>query len=188
VLSGAGYVVRDSAISSLKAELASMRTTEKDLRQQVERMSLLAVRARHADEWQRNSMNWIAHLDAVTAAMPERSRARADEITGSVASAVVFELGADKSTLKAKWTPRRRAVIRLTGGQDDQRSVAEMRQRLLTGQVYEVESSGPDKADRFGLDLVTGSTSPATAPGPTSASGAVTEPATKPAPNPGESK
>ncbi|MDI1290814.1 MAG: pilus assembly protein PilM, partial [bacterium] len=186
LLTGTGYVIRDSSIRSLRGQLTSLQTTEKELKQQMDRMSLVAVRARHATEWRATSVNWLAHLDAVTAAMPDRARARADEITGSLSSGVVFELGADKSPLHAKWTPRRRAVIRLTGSQDDQRSVVELRERLLTGKVYEVESSGPDKADRFGLDLVTGTNSPSDPtekkPGPTDAK----TPPSKPAPAPGQ--
>jgi len=183
LVGGVGYVVRDSSLSTLRTELAALEASEKDLRGKVDRMSLLAVRARHADEWRTGGIDWLSHLDAVTAALPDASRARADEITAAATSGLSFDLGSDKSLLKGKWTPRRRAVIRLTGSHDDQRAVAEMRERLLADQVYEVESSGPDKADRFGLDLVTFSTTSAkpakpAAPGTTTARPA---PATKPA-------
>jgi hypothetical protein len=155
VLLGGLAVVDRGRIGRLQAGLASLHD-ERD-RLASEYASLLRSEARlaHLDRWREGSVDWVAHLAALSELLPDPRDAEIDRVSGSLDAAVEFRASSGRY-VGGTWSTTRRATLLVDGRPASWHVADALRQRLLDAGLFaSVRTRGPDVADAFSIELGT---------------------------------
>lgn len=145
-------------------ELAELKT--RWAQQSSEHAALIGQRARvqHLDRFRSDQLDWLAHLDALTAQLPPPEALRLDSVVMSTNSQVLYAKPRGDSTYADRnWTSRTSGVLTLSGSMASREVADGLRSILLTDSRYELESIGADVPNRFEFRLRTSPQAAATA-------------------------
>jgi len=164
VLGGGAYTLARLDLHARAAELAQLKETWAD--QSAEYSEFIRARARveHLRRFREAGIDWLAHMDMLTAQMPDPRDAVLDSISGRSEVAVVYTLEKDKPAYaSAAWSESLDATMALAGAMK-RRDVADaLRSRLVADRRYSVLTRGSDVPDRFDWTLETSLRNPADA-------------------------
>jgi hypothetical protein len=166
VLGGGGWLLGQRNLASLRSSIADAQQRRDALAATYNSMLLSDARAKHLERWlQPASFGWLQHLRWLSDEMPHPSRATLDEFRGVLAAPVAF-MSKDGEYRSGVWSVSPRATITLSGSSRDREIANDLRSRLVSSQVYGVESQGADVSDRFVFELTTSHTVPLKLEGP----------------------
>jgi hypothetical protein len=179
---GGGFAYAKKKLSDAETELRTAQDKEANLRKQADQLMVLHAKINHLEQWERARVDWLGHLRELSDQLPDPRDAQVGELTGRMVGGAVYD-PKGKPYPGGEWGAREQAVFEISGNVDARQVATDLRERLLTGGVYRVESRGPDMQDRFALELVTAEGSPRGVEAKAPAKTAKT-PAKKPAPTP----
>jgi len=173
VLGGGGWLLGQRNLSSLRSSIEDAQQRRDALAATYNSMLLSEARAKHLERWlQPASFGWLQHLRWLSDEMPHPARATLDEFRGVLAAPVAF-MSKDGEYRSGVWSVSPRATITLSGSSRDREIANDLRSRLVSSQVYGVESQGADVSDRFVFELTTAHTVPLKLEGPSPVIGEV---------------
>lgn len=151
---GIAYTFGKVRTRSLDREIAEARDQRARVTGQYVDMLVDDLRAAHAERWVEGGVDWLAHLDAVVARLPEPGEVVLGELSGVVAADIGFERSVSGG-VGGDWRTERQASITVQGTVRGREIAAGTRERLLRGGGYRVVNKGPDVDDRLALELLT---------------------------------
>jgi hypothetical protein len=156
VLGGSAYTFARLDLQTRADRLAELK--EKWGEQSSEYSELVRSRARveHIRRFRASGVDWLAHLDMLTAQMPDPKEAVLDSISARSESAVVYTTSKERPGYSpAAWSESLDATMTLAGAMK-RRDVADaLRARLVADRRYSVQTRGSDVPDRFDWTLGT---------------------------------
>lgn len=177
VLGGGGAVLGKLRLASIEDEIARLQTTQGKLNEDYGRYLMVHARDRHVRQWIANTPDWIGHLQAINLVFPDPSTSQMDAINATLDAKVLYTPDSrDARYPNGKWVSPVKATIALDGHVKARESAEDFRGKLVAGNVYQVESRGPDTPDRFSYQLVTGKLTPKPDPKPDVKTGPKIEP------------
>jgi hypothetical protein len=156
---GVGYVGAHKSLGKMEERLKTLQAREGELRKQADQYLILHAKINHLDQWERAKVDWLGHVKELSDQLPDPHDAIIDELTGRMAGGAVYD-PKGKTYPAGEWSAREQAVFEISGKAENRQVTTDLRERLLSGSVYRVESRGPDTPDRFSLELVTAEPSP----------------------------
>ncbi|MBL9032223.1 MAG: pilus assembly protein PilM [Phycisphaerae bacterium] len=165
LLGGVGYLVATRELSSLRSRLQAANEKLGGLRKEYAAFLLEDARAAHLARWSAADPDWIAHLRAIADRLPNPKDATLDQISGRLASAVVFEPVQGQYD-RAGWKANGTVTFSLPGRMKDRDVANDLRLRLIASGAYQLDSSGADEPDRFSFELTGPAQPPAASPKP----------------------
>lgn len=169
LLCGAAYVVADSRLGSMRAELARLQTQEKELKGEVTQYVVEHARISALEAWHKGRADWVAHLKYLSDTLPDPHVSTVDELSGrlQVSTAYVPKSGYPDG----RWTIDQSATFELAGKMDDRQVVSDLRDAILQDAFYVVESRGADNPQRYQIRLISDKAVPERAGKPAPAKG-----------------
>ncbi len=161
VVGGGSAVLGMMRLASIDDEIARLQGVQGKLNEEYGRYLMVHSRDMHIKMWRSGSPEWIAHLQAINEVFPDPAVAQMDAINATLDAKVVFvPESRDAKYPAGKWTVPVRATIALDGRVKARESAEDFRGKLVAGNVYQVESRGPDTPDRFSYQLLTAKLTP----------------------------
>jgi hypothetical protein len=180
---GGGFALARKKLNEAEARLSALQKDESEKRKEVDQLMVLHAKINHIEQWERAKVDWLAHLRELSDQLPDPRDAQVGELSGRMAGGAVYE-SKGKPYPNGEWGAREQAVFEISGNVDTRQVATDLRERLLSGGVYRVESRGPDMQDRFALELVTAEGSPRAAEAVPAKKTAKSEKPAKKAPTP----
>lgn len=160
VLLGIGlYIGADHKLGQWRRQLEGVRQASTDLSDKVAGFRVLHARVNGLEAWERASPDWMAHLAAMIAKLPDPRVAQLGSLSGAGAGEATFTPGG--SYPSGVWGDRVLVKFGLDGRMDDRSPIAELREALLGMGDYTVMSKGADVPASFSLELSTDMKAPA---------------------------
>lgn len=152
VVGGAGYLLADQKVRSLRGVEAALQEDRNRLAG--EYLSYLAdlARAEHIDRWDALDADYLGHVGWISAHLPEPSVSQADRVALAMAAQVRYEGTAFPGP---GWSSPARLVVSVSGRVAERDVTLALRDRLLRSGPYVVANRGPDVADRYDFELST---------------------------------
>jgi hypothetical protein len=161
VVGGGAGVLGMLRLAGIEEESARLQGTQGKLNEEYGRYLMVHARDRHVKQWMSNTPDWIGHLQAINQVFPDPATAQVDAINAVLDAKVTYIPDSrDARYPNGKWVSPVRATIALDGRVKARESAEDFRGKLVAGNVYQVESRGPDTPDRFSYQLVTGKLTP----------------------------
>lgn len=160
VLGGGGWVLAQGAIGRLESQVRLARETNGEVRSAYEAQLVSRARLAHFRAVREPDVSWLAHLDSVARAVAGEPRAILDNFTGTAETEVRFN-PEGSGLLGGAWTLGRSVAIGIAGRGIDEPATARVREALLEGGIYRVQTQGPDGNAGFKLRLGSGIAEPA---------------------------
>jgi hypothetical protein len=168
VVGGGSAVLGMLRLKSIEDEIARLQGVQAKTYEEYGRYLMVHARQNHINQWRASSPDWIEHLQAINQVFPDPVAAQMDAISATLDSKVIFIPDSRDAKYPAgKWSAPVRATIALDGRVKARESAEDFRGKLVAGNVYQVESRGPDTPDRFSYQLLTGKLTPKPEPAPT---------------------
>ncbi|MGD9688978.1 MAG: hypothetical protein AB7K52_01510 [Phycisphaerales bacterium] len=155
---GAAYTWTSREISWRETEASLLRNRHEEVRRKHHMYLRERARVEFLERYLANRADWIAHLNLVTAQLPETRLATLDELRGSMAGFVAFDLPKDsgKRFVQGKWRPATTVTIEISGSSKGRAVADELRERIQNDSTYKVETRGADVPNHFEYVLTTG--------------------------------
>ncbi len=186
-IGGVGLVGAKKSLGRMNDTLQTLQARETDLRKQADQFLILHAKVNHIEQWEQAKVDWLGHVRELSDQLPDPHDAVVDELTGRMSGMAVYD-PKGRTYPGGQWSAHEQAVFEVSGKVENRQVTTDLRERLLGGGVYRVESRGPDMADKFSLELLTSEASPIakeTAPSKAVAKAPASKPvAKKPAPTP----
>jgi Tfp pilus assembly PilM family ATPase len=178
VVGGSAFTAARLDLQRRAAELADLQREWGVQSEQYAEFVRLRARVEHIKRFRDNGVDWLAHLNMLSAQMPDPRESLLDSVTARSDVEVVYAPTRDQSAYTpAAWAVRHDGSMSLSGSMKRREIADALRARLLADQRYSVQTRGSDLPDRFEWTLTTRLRTPDDAPGPR-ASEIVTPPAT----------
>jgi len=159
VVGGGGYVYSGYKVNQLERQLTAAREKNTNLRTQYSAYLKDHARLIHIQKWTGAGFDWLAHASWLSDRMPDPREAQLDTLGGGAGIAVDVIPEDGRYDLNG-WHVRQVAKFSIQG-RAKQRDVSnELRDRLVSSSVYQVETKGADLADRFSMELTTEAPTP----------------------------
>jgi hypothetical protein len=156
---GIGYVAANKKLGHMQEDLRILQAKESDLRKQADQYYVLHAQINHIEQWEQAKVDWLGHIRELSDQLPDPHDAVVAELTGRMIGGAVYD-PKGKSYPGGEWSAREQAVFEVSGNVENRQVVTDLRERLLGGGVYRVESRGPDTPDKFSLELLTADATP----------------------------
>lgn len=167
IVGGGSAVLGMLRLKSLEDEITRLQGTQGKLYEEYGRYLMVHARQKHITEWMASSPDWIEHFQAINEVFPDPVAAQMDAVNATLDSKVIFVPDSrDAKYPNGKWSAPVRATIALDGRVKARESAEDFRGKLVAGNVYQVESRGPDTPDRFSYQLLTSKLTPKPDPAP----------------------
>lgn len=154
VVGGGGYVYSDLEISRARTRLTEAQARTKMLRADYNDYLKDHARLSHIEKWIGAGFDWLAHARWLSEQMPDPRQAQLDRLAGG--SGINVDLiPKDGRYDVSGWQVRQVAKFSIEGKARQREVWNELRDRLVTSPVYQVETKGADLADRFAMELTT---------------------------------
>lgn len=161
VVGGGAGVLGMMRLASIEDEITRLQGTQGKLNEEYGRYLMVHARDKHVKQWMANTPDWIGHLQAINQVFPDPATAQVDAINATLDAKVAYVPDSrDARYPSGKWVSPVKATIALDGRVKARESAEDFRGKLVAGNVYQVESRGPDTPDRFSYQLVTGKLTP----------------------------
>lgn len=154
VLCGVPIVMGKLKAASLDAEIARTQSQVNTQAAEKQAFQIKEARLQHIEKWTAPHFDWLAHLGMLNEQIPSPPQALLDTINGLASVTVTFKPGSVGTSL-GTWVALPTASLSISGKVAQRDVAADLRGRLVEGEIYRVESKGPDLPDRFNLELVT---------------------------------
>ncbi len=151
---GGGWTWANMKLDDLKGRVDRARQAEEQQREAYGLHLRQEATLEHLHKRQSLGIDWIAHLDYLTSALPARDKALVGAIDGSLSEGVQFDRNG-KSIVGGKWTALQRARFRLQAAVSSREVANELRGVLVSGDIYELENRGADSGPKVDVDLFT---------------------------------
>jgi hypothetical protein len=152
VFGGFGFVAAKLELDDLRGERDVLAQQQADLRKQADASLAVQARASHLEQWSNLRPDWLKHF-AETALQVPAEEVILDEFVASIRARISFAPKKGAMFPDGEWVSSPAVVVKLAGNHRPGDGVARFRQMLLERGVYQVNSSGPDMPERFGLEL-----------------------------------
>lgn len=170
VVGGGATVLGMLRLASIEDEIARLQGVQAKLNEEYGRYLMVHSRQRHINHWLAGSPDWIEHFQAINDVFPDPVAAQMDAMNATLdAKAVFVPDSRDAKYPNGKWTTPVRATLALDGRVKARESAEDLRGKLVAGNIYQVESRGPDTPDRFSYQLLTSRLTPKADPAPAKA-------------------
>lgn len=159
IIGGGGYV-----FSGLEVERAEKRLQEAKERGAALRLDYAAylkdhARLSHIEKWRAAGFDWLSHAAWLSEQMPDPRQAQLDQLSGF--ATINVELTPNNGRYDVNgWKVSQRANFSIQGKARQREVANELRDRLVSSPVYQVETKGADMADRFAMALQTSAPRP----------------------------
>jgi len=154
VLGGGGYVLGDGELSRLRSTLKGEQARRSELSAQYGQLYIDQGRLEHMEQWASAQTDWLAHLAWISEHLPDPAQGQLDTIRGSVAYEPAF-VPDGKGAISGDWPTRRMVSVTINATAKVPGLLARVRESLLAGGVYEVDTIGPDTVIPIRLDMRT---------------------------------
>jgi Tfp pilus assembly PilM family ATPase len=168
VLSGFGYYFANKSLGDLKSRLKSATTENLRLKTEYDAFLRDDARLKHLRQWTAAKADWLAHTKWLSDQMPDPRQANLDQISGNLQANVAFAPGQNGTYNTDGWSLKQVAAIGIKGPIKQREVGNDLRDRLISSGIYNVDTKGADDASRFEFDLTTAKPTPET-PAPPSA-------------------
>lgn len=150
VVVGAGYLVRDQKLRSLRQVERELR--EERTRLQGEYVKYLGdlARAEHLERWDAMDADYLGHVGWLSEHLPDPKNAQADRMALAMAGEVRYTGSAFPGGV---WSSPARLMVAVSGRVRGRDVTLALRDRLLRSGPYVVANRGPDVADRYDFEL-----------------------------------
>ncbi len=159
LLGGGGWVLANGALGTLESQLKNAKDRQKELGADTLKLYGDLARGAHLKAWLEPDTDWVAHLQFLSERLPVPE----DGLVNSIQAQ--FE-GGDVSFektgggIQGNWDASAIATFSFGGSAEREGILTDLRQRLLDGGIYRVNTVGPDGGDRYQFRLATGELSP----------------------------
>jgi hypothetical protein len=155
IVGGGAMVASKKSLGGLQGQLDSLRAEESALRKKVDGFLLTHARVSHIEQWQQARVEWLPHIHRLSDELPSPHDSTADEFGGKMIATTFYDTKGRSSYPGGQWGSRLRSTFDVSGKVSNRTIAADLRERLLHGKIYTVESVGPDTPDRYSVELVT---------------------------------
>ncbi|MCE7973012.1 MAG: hypothetical protein DYG92_01615 [Leptolyngbya sp. PLA1] len=162
VLGSLFYVVADQSLSGLRRTLTLAKSERAALETEYAGFLVEHARTSHLEEWRASRVDWVAHLDGLSRVWPTPGTAVLDDLSGRASARP--EYAPKKGYPDGQWKRPLTAIFDFSGKVKDREVSSDLRDRVLRGEVYTVESRGADTPDKFAFRLTTTMQTPAGRP------------------------
>lgn len=159
VLGSLLYVVADQSLSGLRRTLTLAKSERATLETEYAGFLVEHARTSHLEEWRASRVDWVAHLDGLSRVWPTPGTAVLDDLSGRANARP--EYAPKKGYPDGTWKRPLTAIFDFSGKVKDREVSSDLRDRVLRGEVYTVESRGADTPDKFSFRLTTTMPTPA---------------------------
>lgn len=159
VVGGVAYLYADRVKGDLEARIEPLAEQEGKLRDRYNTFVLTEARLRHFEAWREPAFDWLGHLAAIEAGLPDPPATLVDSIGFASDVELSFKPGARLDD-PAAWLSEQAARLRVGGSAASAEPGQAFRRAMLDHPAYAVRSLGPEVAGRFELELTTRSASP----------------------------
>lgn len=170
VLIGGAWVASGMKLADARGELAKLQKLRRDLKTDLDQALVRDARLNHVLQWIGADVDWLGHMRVLAGQIPDGGTAQLDEISGSMSARTLYckpLRGPDAPRevavypdAKGEWVTLPQVRFSLTGTVSRREVAQGIRSRLITGDLYTVETLGADVSDRFNLSVTTGVASP----------------------------
>ena len=160
VLGGGGWVLAQGAIGRLESQVELAQETNREVTQAYGAQLVSRARLAHLRTVREPDVSWLAHIETVASAVAGEPKAILDNFTGTAETEVRFD-PEGTGLLGGSWNLGRAVAIGISGRGIDGPATARVREALLQGGVYRVQTTGPDGNATFKLRLGSGIAAPA---------------------------
>ncbi|MDP6601850.1 MAG: hypothetical protein QGH76_06095 [Phycisphaerales bacterium] len=126
-------------MSGLRAELADLKRTQRNLQGSAMRYFRDRYRLEHLEQWQSVEVDWLAHLQHLQAMSPTTDRLVLDSWRGSID----FK-GVKYDKKQDAWSAEPEIMIVLDGEAIDRATADALREELVSAESYQVDSPGSE--------------------------------------------
>ncbi|MFG0327720.1 MAG: hypothetical protein ACF8SC_10690 [Phycisphaerales bacterium JB037] len=164
LLLGGGWVLAESALGGLRADIAAASARERSLRGKVQDHLVLKGRYAHLRAWLGSRTSWMEHLEAVVADLPDPPNAIVGKIAGlnlpqSNGRDVRYVSKGD-GPMEGDWIRERTVRMSVAGRTPSPEQVAAIRAAFLARGIYRVGTGRADGEPVFDFDLTSGDPRP----------------------------
>jgi len=159
VLGSLLYVVADQSLSGLGRSLTLAQSERAALETEYAGFLVEHARTSHLEAWRASRVDWVAHLDGLSRVWPTPGSAVLDDLSGRANAKA--EYSPKKGYPDGQWKRPVIAIFDFSGKVKDREVSSDLRDRVLRGEVYTVESRGADTPDKFAFRLTTTMPTPA---------------------------
>ena len=163
IVGGGATVASKKSLGALQRELDTVRAEESSLKKQVDAYLVTHARVSHIEQWRQARVEWLPHIHKLSEELPSPHDSTADEFGGKMLAAAFYDPKGKSSYPGGQWGTRMRSTFDISGKVSNRAIAADLRERLLHGKLYTVESVGPDTPDRYSIELVTNLPAPSAA-------------------------
>lgn len=163
LLGGAGYTLAKSAVAAVESKITLLENQQHDLTGDYERMLVDHARLGNFQQWAGARVDWLGHINTMCGQVPQGGVAYAEDVRGILESTVAFSPKGGTKTVKypeGEWTTDPSVKFDFKGKVMGSGIATDMRARFLVGDLYTVETMGPDLSDKFSLQLRTKTVTP----------------------------
>jgi hypothetical protein len=160
IAGGASLVAAKKSLGKLERELETARAEESSLRRKVNEYMLNHARISHIEQWRSARVEWLPHIHKLSEELPSPHDSTADDLSGKMVATTYYDPKGKSSYPGGQWGTRLISNFEINGRVDNRTVAADLRERLLRGKVYTVESVGPDMPDRYSIELQTSLATP----------------------------
>jgi hypothetical protein len=159
MIGGGGFAFAKKKLNEADQTLTTLRDREGDLRKRADQFMILHAKINHLEQWNQAKVDWLAHMRELSDQLPDPHDAVVDELTGKMSGGAFYD-PKGKTYPGGEWSAREQALFEVSGKVENRQVTTDLRERLLNGSVYRVESRGPDMPDKFSLELLTADATP----------------------------
>ncbi len=159
VVGGGGYVYSGMEVASAESRLTAAKQRSTVLRTDYNEYLKDHARLSHIQKWTGAGFDWLAHASWLSEQMPDPRQAQLDQLAGGAGLQIELTPKDGRYDVDG-WTIRQVAKFSIQGKARQREVANELRDRLVTSPVYQVETKGADLADRFAMELTTAASTP----------------------------
>ena len=158
---GGGYVLADRALGGLRGDLTAAQANEAKLRKDFDTFQLTHAKVSHFESWAAAKVDWLGHMQKLTESLPVPTAGVVDEVSARGVTSIRYSFGTPSSGyIGGLWNTSTQVIFDLGGKVRSRQIASDLRERLMNGGIYGVESQGPDVPDKFAFGLSSAQLSP----------------------------
>jgi hypothetical protein len=156
---GGGYVYSGMQVASAEQRLKDAKERSAGLRADYNAYLMDHAKLSHIQKWREAGFDWLAHANWLSEQMPDPRQAQLDQFGGAAGISVDLIPNGGRYDVNG-WRVRQVAKFSMQGKARQREVANELRDRLVSSPVYQVETKGADQADRFSMELTTEAAAP----------------------------
>ncbi len=161
IVGGFGYVFGSRELGDIRSRISDSRDRNKEFRRSAGELVVVTARRQHLNAWLGPRADWVSHLRWLSDRLPDPEDGLVNSISAHLEGGdVVFVQEDGEKGLEGTWSAPGVATFSFGGSASREGLLTELRKRLLEGEIYTVNTVGPDVGDRYAFRLATTELSP----------------------------